>query len=71
MGKLLKFIVGTAIGAGIGSAVVMMLAPSSGGELRDHIKDYVQNLKDEVARAREAKRVELEHELLQLRRPSA
>jgi gas vesicle protein len=49
----------------------MMLAPSSGGELRDHIKDYVQNLKDEVARAREAKRVELEHELLQLRRPSA
>lgn len=71
MGKLLKFIIGTAIGAGIGSAVVMMLAPSSGVELRDHIKDYVQNVKDEVAKARETKRVELEQELVQMRKPSA
>lgn len=71
MGKILKFILGTAIGAGVGSAVVMMLAPSSGIELRDHVRDYIQNVKDEVARARESRRVELEQELAKLRKPAA
>lgn len=70
MGKLLKFILGTAIGAGVGSMVVMMLTPSSGIELRDHIKDYVQNVQDEVEKARETRRIEMELQLEHLRRSS-
>ena len=70
MGKFLNFLVGTVIGSAVGSVVVMMLTPSSGIELRDHLKDYVQNVQDEVAKARETRRSELELQLEKLRRPS-
>jgi gas vesicle protein len=70
MGKILNFLLGGVIGAAVGSAVIMMLTPSSGIELRDHLKDYVQNMQDEVEKARETRRSEMELQLERLRKPT-
>jgi len=69
MGKILNFIVGSMAGALIASVVVALLAPSSGRELQGKVKEYSQNLQDEVQKARETRRAELEKQLAQLRNP--
>jgi gas vesicle protein len=71
MGKILNFIVGAIIGGLVGSAVATLLAPSSGDELQGKVKEYTLNLKEEVAKAREARRGELEEQLAKLRKPAA
>ena len=51
MSKILNFIVGAIAGALVASAVATLLAPYSGNELQDKVKEYTQNLKDEVQKA--------------------
>ena len=44
-----------------------LYAPYSGLELRTRIKDYIQNVQDEVQQAGNERRLELEAELEKLR----
>ena len=71
MGKLIYFLLGVAAGAVVASVVVTLLAPSSGNELRGQVKEYVQNVQNEVQKARETRRQELEHQLENLRKSAA
>ena len=71
MAKIINFIVGAVAGAVVASVIATLLAPSSGSELQGKVKEYSQNLKDEVQKARETRRAELEKQLAQLRKPHA
>jgi hypothetical protein len=44
-----------------------LFAPASGEKARDEIRTYFSNIKDEVGRAADEKRAELEMELQRLR----
>ncbi len=70
MAKVLNFLLGFITGGVVSSVVVTLLAPSSGSELRDHAKEYIQNIGDEVQKAREVRRQELQKELERLRKPT-
>ena len=69
MNKIENFLVGAAIGLAVGATLAILLAPSSGEELRDNIKLEIQRIQDEMQQAGEAKRIELEQQLALLRAP--
>ena len=66
---LVGFLAGLAMGALVGVSVALLLAPSSGEELRGQISDQVQRIQLEVTQAAEQRRAELEHQLSELRAP--
>lgn len=67
MKKFGSAMLGAVLGAIVGSAVVLLFAPASGEETRQEIGNYFVNLKDEVQRAADEKRAELEGQLEALR----
>ena len=67
MKKFGSAMLGAVLGAIVGSAVVLLFAPASGDETRQEIDNYFKNLKDEVQKAADEKRAELEEELEALR----
>ncbi len=67
MRKFGHFMFGIMLGGILGSAIAILFAPASGEKARDEIKAYLTNLKDEVSRAADEKRAELEMELNRLR----
>jgi gas vesicle protein len=71
MSKLLNFLLGFVAGGVISSVVMTLFAPSSGIELQENVKEYVQNVGDEVRKARMARSQELHQELDDLRKPAA
>ena len=66
---LVGFLAGLAMGALVGVSVALLLAPSSGEELRGQITDQVQRIQSEVSQAAELRRAELERQLAELRSP--
>ncbi|HSK92581.1 MAG TPA: YtxH domain-containing protein [Candidatus Angelobacter sp.] len=46
-----SFLAGAVIGAFIGAALGLLLAPQSGDELRGHVGDYVDSKKSEIGDA--------------------
>jgi len=69
MKKALSFITGAAIGGIVGAVLAMLFAPSTGQNLRNQITEYVLQTKDDVMKAGQDRRDELEHELEVLRQP--
>jgi gas vesicle protein len=69
MKKALSFITGAAIGGVVGAVLAMLFAPSTGQNLRNQITEYVLQTKDDVMKAGQDRRDELEHELEVLRQP--
>ena len=67
MSKTNNWIIGAIIGGVVGSLLATLYAPYSGLELRTRIKDYIQNVQDEVQQAGNERRLELETELEKLR----
>ncbi|MGI6250600.1 MAG: YtxH domain-containing protein [Anaerolineaceae bacterium] len=63
MSKFSSWITGAFWGALVGSAVVLLYTPYSGKEMQDKVCGYLNNVKDEVQRAGEEKRAELEERL--------
>jgi len=55
-------------GAVVGAAVAMLLAPSSGPELREQVRIRIQDLVKEGKRAATARRAELEAQLESFKR---
>ncbi len=69
MSRVTNFIFGAILGSLVGSTLVLLLAPSSGEKLRTQMRSYITNLQDEIQKAADSKRVELETQLAALRSP--
>jgi len=67
MSKSSNLVMGAIIGGVVGSVLATLYAPYSGLELRTRIKDYVENVQDEIQQAGNERRLELEAELDKLR----
>jgi gas vesicle protein len=69
MNRIFSFLSGAIIGGLIGAAVGLLLAPSSGEDLRLQIQDRAQEIQNEVKQAAATRRAEMEHQLASLRAP--
>lgn len=67
MRKFGNFMLGAMLGGFVGSTLALLFAPASGERARTEIKGYFVNIIDEVNRAADEKRAELEMELQRLR----
>jgi len=69
MNKAINFFVGASLGALVGAAVALLLAPVSGKDLQGQIRDQVEQIQIEVKTAASERRTELEQQLSSLRKP--
>lgn len=67
MRKFGNFMMGAILGGLVGSALAILLAPESGENTRNEIKNHFKKLINEMKRAADEKRAELEMELHKLR----
>ncbi len=67
MTRVANLFLGAILGGLVGSAIALLLAPMSGDELRTEVKSYTRHIKEEVEKAANARRMELERELANLR----
>jgi hypothetical protein len=65
----LAFLTGSLCGALIGAVAALLLAPYSGGELRQRTRERLGTFRDDIREAYDARREQLEAELESLRRP--
>ena len=70
MDRTLRFFAGVVVGAAVAAAVVVLLTPQSGEDLRDGIKARIDNIVQEGRQAAEDKRLELTAQLEQAKKPS-
>ncbi len=71
MRRFFSFIAGATCGALVGSVVALLLAPSSGDEIRLRFRDRVTAIGEELREAYDARVAQLEDELERLRSPQA
>jgi gas vesicle protein len=69
MKRVMSFLSGAVMGALVGSTLVLLLTPASGDEIRLKIQEQVQKIQEEVKMAAESRRIELEEQLANLRKP--
>ena len=69
MNRALNFLMGAFIGGFIGATIAILLAPSSGEEMRAEIWARTDRIRSEVAQAAADRRAELERQLAVLRAP--
>jgi gas vesicle protein len=69
MNKAISFLTGALLGGLVGAAIAILLAPSSGVELRGQIQERSIELRDEIKSVAQERRAELERELETLRAP--
>lgn len=67
--KLTKFLSGAIFGGAVGAAVAILLAPTSGDELRAEMKARAERIREDVEAAAASRRAELERQLAELRAP--
>jgi len=66
MRKAMAFTFGAVLGGILGGLTALLLAPSSGEELRSSIQKQVDQIQIEIKEAGQKKREELEHQLDEL-----
>lgn len=71
MSRGLQFLEGMVLGAALSAAVVLLLTPQSGAEMRQAIQDRVQDIVDEGRQAAEERRQELTAQFERLKEPVA
>lgn len=71
MNKLISWLVGLGLGAGVGGLLVALFAPVSGPELIANIRQGWQDTLEEARRANETRKAELEAELKRLKTRSS
>jgi gas vesicle protein len=69
MRRLISFFVGAVMGGLVGATAAVLLAPSSGNDLRQQLRERGIKLQVEVKAAAAARRAELEDQLATLRAP--
>lgn len=62
-----SFFYGLILGGLFGAALAILVAPESGDELREQIRQRVETVQAEVTKAANERRAELEQELARLR----
>jgi len=67
MNRIISFMSGVVMGALVGSTLALLLTPASGDEIRTKMVDQVQKVQEEVKKATETRRIELEQQLNTLR----
>jgi len=67
MSKVAGFFKGLVWGGLVGSALVLLLTPYTGEDLKAHVMGYIENVQQEVKQAGVEKREELESQLARLR----
>lgn len=69
MSRASSFLQGVLFGAMIGAALAILLAPSSGEDLRRNMQSRADKIRSDVEEAAAQRRAELEQRLAQLRSP--
>jgi gas vesicle protein len=69
MNRVGNFILGAILGGLIGAVTALLLAPSSGQQLRSDMATRADHIRSEVAQAAAARRADLERQLAELRSP--
>jgi gas vesicle protein len=69
MNKAIRFLSGAILGAMVGAAVAILLAPTSGDMLQQQIRGRIEAIQGEVRQASQERRKELEQQLANLRTP--
>ena len=69
MRKFASFLAGALMGALVGTTLALILAPSSGDEMREQLQDRLKSIQLEVREAATTRRAELEEQLQTLRKP--
>ena len=69
MRRLFSFFAGAIMGGLVGATVAVLLAPASGEDLREQLRERSIRLQDEIRSAAKDRRAELERELTALRSP--
>ena len=69
MYKIFRFVSGGMLGFLFGGVIGLLLAPTTGKKLREHIDNYLIESTNEIRLAAQHKRSELEQELTNLRQP--
>jgi len=64
-----SFLSGAVLGSLVGAAMALLLTPESGSDLRDQIQERADRIQNEVKKAAENRRSELEQQLALLRAP--
>ena len=67
MRRFMTFVTGVVFGAVVGAVTALLLAPTSGEELRSKARERFDDLSDEVREAYAARVAQLEAELEKLR----
>lgn len=71
MARFGSLVFGAILGGIIGAGIGILLAPKSGVAMRSQLVNYKENLRNEVRRAADQRRIELEAELTRLREPAS
>jgi gas vesicle protein len=69
MNRVGNFILGAMLGGLVGAVTALLLAPSSGEQLRTDVATRAEHIRLEVAQAAVQRRAELERQLAELRSP--
>lgn len=69
MSRISSFILGAIIGGAVGATAAILLAPSSGENLRSTIVSRAERIREDIAQAAAERRAELERQLAALREP--
>ena len=69
MRRFMAFMVGAIMGGLVGATLAILLAPSSGTELRTQMQERAEGLREEILAAAAERRAELEEQLADLRAP--
>jgi gas vesicle protein len=67
--RITNFLSGALFGGVVGAVAAILLAPSSGDELRADMKARADRIRDDVEAAAASRRAELERQLAELRAP--
>ncbi len=71
MKKIISFFSGALMGSLVGATVAILLAPSSGDELRREIHQRAASFQDEISQAASSKRIQLEKKFNELKGPKS